>query len=287
MWNNFQKIIRSSASKSIINVNSSISTQRSIEKSLQCVRHKSHQKNGGISLYIKPIPIKSELFKSNGSPQRAKEIKNAELMKLMSKFSQDPGIKALCLENALDSKLVGCGYGSYEWKKCISNWILLIIFAARLQLDSFGSFRKFCLDSNNLSDELCAVIIDIQNGSRGLADLFPYFLSHVQQIFPYLSCLDDLQRISDLTTPANWYPDARRVNRKIVFHAGPTNSGKTYSAMKRFLEAESGVYCGPLKMLANEVFSKSNEKVRQAKYHPFCINNLMQDFPLRAPHVTW
>lgn len=52
------------------------------------------------------------------------------------------------------------------------------------------------------------------------------------------------------------------MNRKVVFHAGPTNSGKTYHAMEQFLQADSGVYCGPLKLLANEVYHKSNEKVR-------------------------
>lgn len=36
--------------------------------------------------------------------------------------------------------------------------------------------------------------------------------------------------------------------------------------MNRFLEAKSGVYCGPLKMLASEVFRKSNEKVMSYAY---------------------
>ena len=58
------------------------------------------------------------------------------------------------------------------------------------------------------------------------------------------------------------YPNARSITRKIIFHAGPTNSGKTYHAMEQFLNAESGVYCGPLKLLAVEVFQKSNEKVK-------------------------
>ncbi|PIO55000.1 hypothetical protein TELCIR_23622 [Teladorsagia circumcincta] len=71
--------------------------------------------------------------------------------------------------------------------------------------------------------------------------------------------MDDLRMISDLTQPHNWYPDARTVQRKIIFHAGPTNSGKTYHALKRFGEAKSGVYCGPLKLLASEVFTRSNE----------------------------
>lgn len=72
--------------------------------------------------------------------------------------------------------------------------------------------------------------------------------------------MDDLKKISDLRTPASWYPSARAINRKIVFHSGPTNSGKTYHAMERFLNAKSGVYCGPLKMLATEVYQKSNDR---------------------------
>jgi ATP-dependent RNA helicase SUPV3L1/SUV3 len=43
-------------------------------------------------------------------------------------------------------------------------------------------------------------------------------------------------------------------------HVGPTNSGKTYRALKRLEEAESGIYCGPLRLLAHEIFEKMNEK---------------------------
>lgn len=50
------------------------------------------------------------------------------------------------------------------------------------------------------------------------------------------------------------------MTRKIVMHVGPTNSGKTYHALERFMMAKSGVYCGPLKMLAVEVFHKTNER---------------------------
>lgn len=56
------------------------------------------------------------------------------------------------------------------------------------------------------------------------------------------------------------------MNRKIIFHAGPTNSGKTYNALKRFLTSKSGIYCGPLKLLATEIFRKSNENVNNFLY---------------------
>lgn len=37
------------------------------------------------------------------------------------------------------------------------------------------------------------------------------------------------------------YPAARRMQRRIVYHMGPTNSGKTYTALNRFAQAESGI----------------------------------------------
>ena len=57
------------------------------------------------------------------------------------------------------------------------------------------------------------------------------------------------------------YPEARSIQRRIIYHAGPTNSGKTYHALQRFFAAKSGVYCGPLRMLANEVYYKANDAV--------------------------
>lgn len=73
--------------------------------------------------------------------------------------------------------------------------------------------------------------------------------------------MDELRKVSDLSNPAEWYPHARSQKRRIIFHGGPTNSGKTYQAMQRFLNADSGIYCGPLKLLAMEVFQKSNDHV--------------------------
>jgi len=58
------------------------------------------------------------------------------------------------------------------------------------------------------------------------------------------------------------FPLARSMQRKIIYHAGPTNSGKTYQALSAFLAAESGVYCGPLRLLAMEVYDKATQKVR-------------------------
>ena len=50
------------------------------------------------------------------------------------------------------------------------------------------------------------------------------------------------------------------INRFCVYQSilGPTNSGKTYEALQRFKASKSGVYCGPLRLLAAEVFRRMN-----------------------------
>ncbi len=50
----------------------------------------------------------------------------------------------------------------------------------------------------------------------------------------------------------NLFPLARELKRKIIFHVGPTNSGKTYQALKALEEATTGYYLAPLRLLALE-----------------------------------
>jgi ATP-dependent RNA helicase SUPV3L1/SUV3 len=65
---------------------------------------------------------------------------------------------------------------------------------------------------------------------------------------------------TDFTEPQNWYPEARKMNRRIIFHTGPTNSGKSWEAIQRLKESRSGVYCAPLRLLATEVWNKLNKQ---------------------------
>ncbi|XP_020105338.1 ATP-dependent RNA helicase SUV3, mitochondrial-like isoform X2 [Ananas comosus] len=65
--------------------------------------------------------------------------------------------------------------------------------------------------------------------------------------------------LTDLTRPHTWYPNARRKKRNVFLHVGPTNSGKTYNALKRLEASSSGLYCGPLRLLAWEVAQRLNK----------------------------
>ncbi|KAK6177920.1 hypothetical protein SNE40_012786 [Patella caerulea] len=197
-------------------------------------RHRSNEREKGLSSLVRPIPVKlaNNADDINVGAELTGGIKKDELLKLLNQFARRPIVLKLAAENGLDTTLFH---------------------------KAFISFRLFCADSEQLPVDLHIVLSDILQNAGHVDDIFPYFLRHAKQTFPHLDCMEDLQNISDLRLPANWYPEARSTPRKIIIHAGPTNSGKTYHALERFLSSKSGVYCGPLKLLATEVFHKSNK----------------------------
>jgi ATP-dependent RNA helicase SUPV3L1/SUV3 len=55
------------------------------------------------------------------------------------------------------------------------------------------------------------------------------------------------------------FPVARSIQRKVVAWLGPTNSGKTHRAVLELAEAPSGMYLGPLRLLALEQRDRVSE----------------------------
>lgn len=66
------------------------------------------------------------------------------------------------------------------------------------------------------------------------------------------------QRIEGLmgAEPEKQYPEARGMKRHFILHIGPTNSGKTYEALQRLKHAYHGIYLGPLRLLALEIYDR-------------------------------
>ena len=55
------------------------------------------------------------------------------------------------------------------------------------------------------------------------------------------------------------FPIVRQLERKLIFYVGPTNSGKTYQAMQKLKNSDSGLYLAPLRLLALEGFESFKE----------------------------
>ncbi|XP_076762122.1 suv3 RNA helicase [Xylocopa sonorina] len=200
-------------------------------KCAQSIRRKHTNSKSSISSLFKPIIVKTNANEENIGIELSGTLNKRDIINILCKFAYQDTVKELSAKHGLDD----------------------VIFNTTMT-----SFRKYCIASDSLPTDLHIVLKDIIVGAGNITDIFPYFLRYAKQMYPHIDCLDELKKISDLRNPCYWYPIARAKKRKIIFHAGPTNSGKTYHALQRFISAKSGVYCGPLKLLATEVFNKCN-----------------------------
>ncbi|CAN0839627.1 DExH-box ATP-dependent RNA helicase DExH18, mitochondrial [Linum grandiflorum] len=120
-----------------------------------------------------------------------------------------------------------------------------------------GEFRKFFV--SKCSAEIGLHLVSLGPCEDAVRFLFPIFAEYCIEEFPdEIKSFRAMLLSADLTKPHTWFPFARAMKRKIVYHCGPTNSGKTYNALQRFMEAKKGIYCSPLRLLAMEVFDKVN-----------------------------
>src|SRR5512145_773920 len=68
------------------------------------------------------------------------------------------------------------------------------------------------------------------------------------------------ERKITITLPARRHPPER-----VVAHLGPTNSGKTYAALEELAAKGSGVYAGPLRMLAQEAHRRLGARIGEER----------------------
>lgn len=80
----------------------------------------------------------------------------------------------------------------------------------------------------------------------------------------------------------NLFPIARDMRRKLVLHIGPTNSGKTYQAMQKLQDADTGYYLAPLRLLALEGY----ETLKENNIHASLITGEEQILDEEATHIS-
>ena len=94
-----------------------------------------------------------------------------------------------------------------------------------------------------------------------LRDVCPELAVHIEN--RHKSKIERYQTMdakTDLTKPHEWYLHARLDRRKVIFHGGPTNSGKTHAALQTLMASTKGLYVGPLRLLAAEVYETLTSK---------------------------
>ncbi|KAK9455423.1 P-loop containing nucleoside triphosphate hydrolase protein [Dipodascopsis uninucleata] len=118
-------------------------------------------------------------------------------------------------------------------------------------LPHLGTLREWLMSPSNINKSLLEF-------DYYLGRFFVNYIHQTESRKKLQSSADDnlTANLTNMRYPEEWYPAARRMKRKWVLHVGPTNSGKTYNALKRLQESGSGVYAGPLRLLAREVYER-------------------------------
>lgn len=74
--------------------------------------------------------------------------------------------------------------------------------------------------------------------------------------------IEQMANVTSATSPPSpespYYAFTRSIRRKFIMHVGPTNSGKTYAALRALAAARTGMYAGPLRLLAHEIWERLN-----------------------------
>jgi ATP-dependent RNA helicase SUPV3L1/SUV3 len=123
------------------------------------------------------------------------------------------------------------------------------------------NFRTPTPDNESQSSQLIQRLLQNQNDPiKMLGILRMGFYNQVTNKMFTPAQLRALKSITDCRYPMEWYPTARAMKRTLHLHVGPTNSGKTYNALKRLEQAQSGCYAGPLRLLAQEIYSRMNAR---------------------------
>ncbi|KAL5721942.1 RNA helicase [Ranunculus cassubicifolius] len=147
-------------------------------------------------------------------------------------------------------------FGQSGWA---SNQALAIYIALSFFPTAVNRFRSFFMRS--CSRDVAKYLVSLGPSKESERFLFPIFVEFCLEHFQSeMKRFQGILQSADLTKPETWFPFARAMKRKIIYHCGPTNSGKTYNALQRFMEAERGIYCSPLRLLAMEVFDKVNSQ---------------------------
>ena len=97
-------------------------------------------------------------------------------------------------------------------------------------------------------------IIDVNKLIRYLHNSFEEYKTLNEDI----KKIKQAESFSKINAYHQFFETALSMNRKLYFYVGETNSGKTYNALQKLKEAESGIYLAPLRLMALEKYEELN-----------------------------
>ncbi|RKO92276.1 hypothetical protein BDK51DRAFT_29198, partial [Blyttiomyces helicus] len=172
-----------------------------------------------------PSPFQSPLFTQTPA-QRKRLLAQKNFQKYMDYFFDSSYIRKLCLSFEIPEEIYDPAVR--EFKEAVAN--------NQLNYLTSTDVRSHMEENSNMERVF-----------------LPAFYEYLVSKYPDdTRTLSKLLVLTDLSRPWNWYPNARRIRRKIILHIGPPDSRQSEAALARLRESSRALYCGssPLKVRA-------------------------------------
>jgi ATP-dependent RNA helicase SUPV3L1/SUV3 len=159
-------------------------------------------------------------------------------------------------------RLVEYGLPSEDVQRAISSFAVYLhsndVFSelsySQEQIDTIAEDFSDPDSSLSLDVQLTRLFFEWASSPVGRAALEPQIPENT------ISKISMLFNTANISQPALYFSQTRCApRRKFIMHVGPTNSGKTHNALRALAAAQSGVYCGPLRLLAYEIWDRLNK----------------------------
>ena len=158
----------------------------------------------------------------------------------------EKGRPATCVPPAMSGLTKSCGYIGAHWDerpcdRLIEHYPNILKVAAGNVIDQLHGVQS----EESLFDML-------RSPDFPLGLLFRDGLSKVWSVWYVPRAIRSSLSLLMALNPRDEYPEARAMRRHFILHIGGTNTGKTYAGLVRLMESPTGVYLGPLRLLALE-----------------------------------
>lgn len=170
-----------------------------------------------LSRSLSAIRISSTRFCRNLSTTDISKLswidRRAAINSVFTYISNDSQYKTTCKEKSIDSR---------NWNAYLNNNRRLLI----KDPEAFFRTKEEMKSFQNAIDEV-AQSSSHQTLKNNSASVFNYMLERAEQDLRFVIIANRTLSASDnLSKPPLWFPLARMMKRKIIYHGGPTNSGK-------------------------------------------------------------
>ena len=188
-------------------------------------------------------------MKKHQRTQREYEVLKKLLPKLKRQVAETKSGKLWHVESIVRQKIKAlkalAGQGTDEYKQTTDGYVALLKEISERILERYNQTKK----TDYRFDDV------VRGNFRAYLDsgiISVLVTSHIPNIV-----IEEFSRLLP-KNPKDEYPKARAMRRKFFLHLGETNTGKTYNALQRLKESDTGVYLAPLRILALENYERLN-----------------------------